>query len=178
MLLHNIGVPLHLCRLFCVHKPSQPCKPKKKQTLTLCPPRVSFLTKSTNLLDMLIVVYSLSSQFQQVPFLEVSGSWIFSQTGRPSLVWQKIQEPLTCKGASFLPTQPICKMFIVVQSLSSQFQQVSITLVGSEWFLNLLPNRQPRLGLAEYSRTTDFWLGFVVLIWIKLTSIRQLWTYI
>ena len=55
-----------------------------------------------------------------------------------------------------------------------------------QWFLNLLSNQawvvsypglqnwQPRLGLAEDSRITDFRLGLFVLILIEMVSSRQL----
>ena len=54
----------------------------------------------------------------------------------------------------------------------------------SEWFFYLLPNQtwaadwQPRLGLVEDWRITDFRLGLFVLILIRKTSSRQLWIYL
>ena len=63
---------------------------------------------------------------------------------------------------------------------------LSIHLILSQWFLNLLsnqawlPNWQPRLGLTEDSRTTgtDFESGslFLILTWTMRS--RQLWTYL
>jgi len=34
------------------------------------------------------------------------------------------------------------------------------------------------LGLKEDSRNTDFRLGLLVLIFTRMTSLRQLWTYL
>ena len=34
------------------------------------------------------------------------------------------------------------------------------------------------LGLTEDSRTTDLWLGLLVLILIRMTRLRQLWAYL
>ena len=54
----------------------------------------------------------------------------------------------------------------------------------SQWFLNLRPN-QARAALAAQtwfgrrdSRTTDFRLGLLVLVRIRMTSCGQLWTYL
>ena len=58
-------------------------------------------------------------------------------------------------------------------------------LAPSQWFLNLLSNQgQPAgsqfawPGLTEESRTTDLCLGLLVLILIRMTRLRQLWTYL
>ena len=45
-------------------------------------------------------------------------------------------------------------MFIGVYSLPSRFKRVQTTQVGSQWFLNFLSVRHPRLGLTENSRIT------------------------
>jgi len=50
--------------------------------------------------------------------------------------------------------------------------------IRNQWFMNRLSNQiwagLPRLGLTEDARITDYRLGLLVLIFIRMTSPRQL----
>ena len=64
--------------------------------------------------------------------------------------------------------------------LTPSTPRISAPWVGGSWmFCQTKPwllNWQPRLDLTEDSRTTDFCLGLIILILIRMASSRQLWT--
>ena len=71
----------------------------------------------------------------------------------------------------------ICIVFADLFSVINSYHSEQICTQG-QCFLNILPNWQPRLGLKDNSRTTDFQLRLFVCFSIRIASSCHLWTYL
>ena len=104
---------------------------------------------------------------------------IFTWSDKPKYMWKNISLHRVSSHSKLCPHHGISKHYNM-STTSTIINMFNPLLPKPSQNESVVPESsvKPSQGLTKDSRNTDFWLWLLVLIFIRVTCWRQLWTYL